>query len=43
MKKILVTNTMERQDMTGPELAEFIQKDVAHWAEQVESAGLKAQ
>jgi tripartite-type tricarboxylate transporter receptor subunit TctC len=41
LQKLYTTNTMERQDMTPEQFAQFIRDDTANWARQIKAAGIK--
>jgi len=41
MQKIYDLNTMERDDMTPEQFAQFIRDDTANWARQIKAAGIK--
>jgi tripartite-type tricarboxylate transporter receptor subunit TctC len=41
MQKIYETNTMEREEMTTDQFAQFIQGDIDNWARQIKAAGIK--
>jgi tripartite-type tricarboxylate transporter receptor subunit TctC len=41
MKKIFEGQTMERQDMTPEQFAQFIRDDLDNWARQIKAAGIK--
>ena len=41
MQKIFATNTMERQDMSPEQFAQFIHADIENWSRQIKAAGIK--
>lgn len=41
LRKLYTTNTMEREDMTPEQFAQFIRDDTANWARQIKAAGIK--
>ncbi len=41
MQKIYTTNTMEREEMTSDQFAQFIRDDTENWARQIKAAGIK--
>jgi tripartite-type tricarboxylate transporter receptor subunit TctC len=41
MQKIFEINTMERDEMTTEQFAQFIRDDIANWARQIKAAGIK--
>ena len=41
MKKIFEGQTMERNDMTPEQFAQFIREDLDNWGRQLKAAGIK--
>jgi tripartite-type tricarboxylate transporter receptor subunit TctC len=41
LRTLYTTNTMERQDMTPEQFAQFVRDDTANWARQIKAAGIK--
>jgi tripartite-type tricarboxylate transporter receptor subunit TctC len=43
MQKIFATNTMEREEMTQEQFAQFVRADIDNWSRQIKAAGIKAE
>ena len=41
MQKIFATNTMEREEMTQDQFAQFVRTDIDNWTRQIKAAGIK--